>query len=593
MNKLFIPIKDNEVKLGGVQTIFSEISIGETESGWLAEKKMVGYRVQVDANKKLIISLDGPERGDFDLYVKYGEEVSRYNWDFKMITSSADETLTIGPTKKGSYYIMVYSYRGSGDFTLSTKVPSEVVELSYGQQAQGILNGSKEASYYLLRAKNGERLILDVTGPLDADFDLYVRHGARPTNLKYDFKSTSGRSKENITIDSTKKGDYHIMVYSYKGRGEFSISASSGLKASSLIISSKTNLLDKYGTSGLDLIERKIEDYISASNAAGLPATLVYVDDAASLSPHGLSPANPKKAGEIKDLIDDLEKRLSPNHFLILGGHSIIPFHVLPNPCGDDGDLDVPSDNPYASRDEDVLIPERSLGRLPDDNSNDPAFFAALLETATSRIKRAKSDSFGYSANVWKRASEYVYETIEHGDDLRLSPPIINVDLEPNWLNRIGYFYFNLHGSEETRHWYGQISNNYPVAFSPEKLDGAVVENAVVCSEACYGANIIEKAADEAISLAFLAKKVACFVGSTKIAYGPSAPPATDADLIVQKFYEHVKDGITFGEAFLRAKMDFARESIRMSGYLDKTGEKTLLEFVMFADPSLKLEEIE
>jgi len=187
---------------------------------------------------------------------------------------------------------------------------------------------------------------------------------------------------------------------------------------------------------------------------------------------------------------------------------------------------------------------------LPDDNSNDPEFFAALLETATSRIKRAKSSSFGYSANVWKRASEHVYETIEHGDDLRLSPPMINVDLEPDWLNRIGYFYFNLHGSEETRHWYGQIRNNYPVAFSPEKLDGAVVENAVVCSEACYGANIIEKVADEAISLAFLSKKVACFVGSTKIAYGPSVPPATDADLIVQKFYEHVKDGLTFGEAF-------------------------------------------
>jgi hypothetical protein len=30
-----------------------------------------------------------------------------------------------------------------------------------------------------------------------------------------------------------------------------------------------------------------------------------------------------------------------------------------------------------------------------------------------------------------------------------------------------------------------------------------------------------------------------------------------------------------------------------MTGYLDKTDEKTLLEFVMFADPILKLEETE
>ncbi len=106
-------------------------------------------------------------------------------------------------------------------------------------------------------------------------------------------------------------------------------------------------------------------------------------------------------------------------------------------------------------------------------------------------------------------------------------------------------------------------------------------------------ANIINKSVDEAISLKFLEKKAACFVGSTKIAYGPSSPPSTDADLIVLKFYEHIKKGLTFGEAFLRAKQDFAVETIRTNGYLDETGKKTLLEYVMFADPLLKLEEIE
>lgn len=83
-------------------------------------------------------------------------------------------------------------------------------------------------------------------------------------------------------------------------------------------------------------------------------------------------------------------------------------------------------------------------------------------------------------------------------------------------------------------------------------------------------------------------------MGSTKIAYGPSSPPSTDADLLVLKFYEHIKEGLTFGEAFLKAKQDFAAETISMNnGHLDKTGEKTLLEYVMFADPLLKLEEIE
>ncbi len=572
---------------------FIEVSIGEFVSNRLSEKEEKGYKVTVDANQKLVIRLDGPAKQDFDLYVKYNEEATRYNWDFRKITASADETLTIGPTKEGSYYILVYAYRGSGEFILSTEILFEEVELTYGQQVREGLGGSKEARYYLLKAEEGQTLILDLLGPLEADFDLYVRYGERPTNIKYDKRSFSGSSKENITINVTKKGDYYIMVHSYRGGGEFTLSASSGLKPSALIISSKEKLKNKYGQDVFNKIEQKINNYIQALSTVGLYATLVYVDDISCLSPYGLNPVDPGNATDIKELIDDLDKRLNPIYFLILGGHSIIPFHIIPNPCGDDGDTEVYSDNPYASRDEEILIPERALGRLPDDNSKDTAFLVSLLETIVSRIKKAKKFSFGYSAKVWRDASEKVYDTVEYGEELKLSPPVLGTNLQIDWINQRGYFYFNLHGSEETRNWYGQEDDSYPVAFSPENLVDANVENAVICSEACYGANIIDKSVDEAISLKFLEKKVACFVGSTKIAYGPSSPPCTDADLIVLKFFEHIKEGFTFGEAFLRAKQDFARESIGMKGYLDKTEEKTLLEFVMFADPLLKMEEIE
>jgi hypothetical protein len=362
---------------------------------------------------------------------------------------------------------------------------------------------------------------------------------------------------------------------------------------SALVISSKGQLIDKYGEDGFNQIEQKINDYKQALNDVGLTGHLIYVDDENCLSPYELNPVDAKDAIKIKELIDDLDKKLVPSTFLILGGHSIIPFHIIDNPCGDDGDTQVYSDNPYASRDEDILIPERYLGRLPDDSSTNATFIISLLETITSRIKRAKKSSFGLSAKVWTEASEHVYDTIKYGEELKLSPPVLNNNLQIDWINDKGYFYFNLHGSEDTQNWYGQEGSRYPVAFSPDNLANANVENAVICTEACYGANIIGKSVDEAISLKFLERKAACFVGSTKIAYGPSSPPSTDADLIVLKFYEHIKEGLTFGEAFLKAKQDFASETIRMNGSLDKTGEKTLLEYVMFADPLLKLEEIE
>jgi hypothetical protein len=362
---------------------------------------------------------------------------------------------------------------------------------------------------------------------------------------------------------------------------------------SALIISSKGQLIDKYGEDAFNQIEQKINGYIQALSNVGFTGYLIYVDDENCLSPYELNPVDPKDATKIKELIDDLDKKLVPNNFLILGGHSIIPFHIIDNPCGDDGDTQVYSDNPYTSRDEDILIPERALGRLPDDSSTNASFLISLLEAITSRIKRAKKSSFGISAKVWRWASESVYDPIKSGQELKLSPPVLSNNLQIDWINNKGYFYFNVHGSEETPNWYGQEGSRYPVAFSPDNLANANVENAVICTEACYGANIINKSVDEAISLKFLEKKAACFVGSTKIAYGPLSPPSTDADLIVLKFYEHIKEGLTFGEAFIRAKQDFALETIRMYGYLDATGKKTLLEFVMFADPLLKLEEIE
>ena len=63
---------------------------------------------------------------------------------------------------------------------------------------------------------------------------------------------------------------------------------------------------------------------------------------------------------------------------LIVGGPEIVPFHRLPNPL-DDPDIDVPSDNPYATRDENYFIPEWPVGRLPGGSDADPRLLVAAL----------------------------------------------------------------------------------------------------------------------------------------------------------------------------------------------------------------------
>lgn len=154
--------------------------------------------------------------------------------------------------------------------------------------------------------------------------------------------------------------------------------------------------------------------------------------------------------------------------------------------------------------------------------------------------------------------------------------------------------YFDLHGNEDTKYWFGQGNQDNsedPIAFSPDNLEGANVENAIVYSEACYGANIVDKSVDDAICLKFLQKKAACFVGSTKIVYGAYKPPISEADILGLKFLERIKEGLAFGDAFLMARRDYAREAIANSNTLTPKDMKTLLEYVLYADPLLKVME--
>ena len=68
------------------------------------------------------VSLDGPEGLDFDLYIKRGAPPSTKDYDLRAYSSSADETLDVGPTNPGRYYILVRSYKGSGKFKLKIEL---------------------------------------------------------------------------------------------------------------------------------------------------------------------------------------------------------------------------------------------------------------------------------------------------------------------------------------------------------------------------------------------------------------------------------------------------------------------------------------
>jgi hypothetical protein len=422
-----------------------------------------------------------------------------------------------------------------------------------------------------------------------------------------------------------------------------------------VVLTTKTGIKKRFGAKNASVIDLQLRRMVSAiRDNKGWNALLLYADEGRCFQneplPLELPPAKPEDPWSLKLALHDLDAALGKNGqmigaLLIVGGPDVVPFHCLPNPV-DDIDVDVPSDNPYATRDENYFVPEWPVGRLPDgvapqrpnaSTSSEPLMKAIKAITAShkQRTQRAREQSalrrfyrwltgwligraglngvqssFGYTAAVWRRASLSVFSPIGEPRAMRVSPPaMINGSGRAELLPAVRLGYFNLHGLVDAVEWFGQsdplvpsngkeisasglfskhkgeVEVDYPVALRPEDVLNSGRAPQVVFTEACYGAHIIGKTVDEAISLKFMQAGSQAVVGSTCIAYGSISPPLISADLLGHAFWSYIRKGVPAGEALRRAKIALAREMHTQQGYLDGEDQKTLISFVLYGDP--------
>jgi tetratricopeptide (TPR) repeat protein len=392
-----------------------------------------------------------------------------------------------------------------------------------------------------------------------------------------------------------------------------------------VVFTSRYGLEKNYGSKASE-VEAELKRLVSAvGQRPGWRSVLVFGDDPQSLSPWSIRPAKPDDPWDLKLVLVDLDAELAKQGemigaVLIVGGPEIVPFHHLPNPV-DDADVDAPSDNPYATRDENYFIPEWPVGRLPGGSQSDPeplldslrSITRFHLQAPTSRSwfrrslawlvqktwfwSRKMHPSWGYTAAVWRRAAVSVFRPIGAPHAMLVSPPM-QVNGRPGRFHtnqqlpsaQLGYF--NLHGVQDSNDWYGQrdpsepgTTPDYPVALRPQDILNGSGAPKIVFSEACFGAHIINKEVGEALALKFLAGGSQAVVGSTCTAYGSITPPLIAADLLGHTFWRYLREGVPAGEALRRAKIHVAREMLRRQGYLDGEDQKTLITFVYYGDP--------
>lgn len=387
-----------------------------------------------------------------------------------------------------------------------------------------------------------------------------------------------------------------------------------------IVLSSRTHLMQHFDQDGYEAIDAQILELVeSIRRRYGWTAYKIYIDDPQTLDPFALSPVDPSNAWQIKLRLADLDQALSRRGemigaLLIIGGDGIIPFHLLPNPTDDDDEV-IPSDNPYATADENYFIPEWPVGRLPGEDHS-PLILGQLkhivknheIQSAAPqtiwrllrelgfgffRSLAPRAKTLGYSASIWRKSSFAVYKTIGDPNNLYTSPPLEAHRLPAQALRPARLSYFNLHGLEDAPEWYGQrdpmtdqdATVEFPIALRPDDVVNSGRAPKVVFTEACYGANSIRKTPESALSLKFLASGSRAVIGSTKISYGSVRPPLIAADLLGQLFWQYLNKRLPVGEALRRAKVKLAADMHQRQGYLDGEDQKTLISFVLYGDP--------
>jgi hypothetical protein len=363
-----------------------------------------------------------------------------------------------------------------------------------------------------------------------------------------------------------------------------------------VVVANRAGMDAKYGAPGLAVIDAALQRLIAADAARGLATSIIDIDDKKQMAAVSGAPIiNAKDQAGAKRAVDAIYTKLNPDYILLLDGPDVVPHIALSKIPGlTDDDKTIDSDLPYASagafslKASDYLAVTRVVGRLPmTRGSNDAAGFAALIDRSANHAPTAPdqySSYFAISADVWQQSTQLSLSAL-FGDhsDLQISPTGAHPAIDA-YQSRLIHF-INCHGGPGDPSYYGQLAQSYPVSMDSQRTGPNVRPGAVVAAECCYGAELYDNGMignAQPICMSYLLNGAIAFMGSTTIAYGPTASNG-QADLITQYFLERVLQGSSTGRAMLEARQRFV-SSQSMSG---ASNLKTFAQFVLYGDPSV------
>jgi len=367
-----------------------------------------------------------------------------------------------------------------------------------------------------------------------------------------------------------------------------------GSRVTSGIAWSPQSLERKYGAHGRRDVEAALRDLAEAQQAAGLMSSLLAVEGSSTLE---IKKELDERAAQARRDGDPLE------YLLLIGGPEQIPFGSVTDPT--DSTMRLESDNiygseaPFGADSAAHLLPTRRLGRIPDEGgAREPRFLLNQIGNAAvfHRDPAPCADRvFVYCAQAWTEATRHICRSFPPASvEVRTSEPLRTETFDGEWLNDRPCLHFNLHGLPDGGGWKGTGSPDWKLrpALDPTRLIAYQRGGAVVFAQCCYGARIDGRDASSSLALALLKSGARAFVGSLNVAYGVDGARQValeESDLLAASFWRHVRQGLRLGEALVRAREEFDDVMTERLGGLDDDDQKTLLSFVLYGDPTLRL----
>ena len=356
------------------------------------------------------------------------------------------------------------------------------------------------------------------------------------------------------------------------------------LKASSsengIILTNSSKLCSQLSCSKAELIYN-LEDYVKCAKSRGV--NYYFLD----LSDNCVHSNSDSSVENVIKLISKICNVSAPKYLFILGNEDVIGFKTWTN-YSSDSDTDVTSDLVYSVLDltspwDGVKYSFESalrVGRVPSWNGESFVEFLSYFMNAKNNIGTTSTIiPYGLSALVWRKESDDEFSAVS-SSKVDVSPSVTQYNVDERIPSGANLFLFNLHGSDQTKYWYGQEGSDYPEAVCPDNLKRLSTPN-YIGVEACYG-SMYENNKNSASSnvLAALNNKTIALLGSSRIAYGTPCPPGSCADIVIGEFIKQIAKGETAGDSHIAGLKQLCR------GTMDDSDIKTLCEFALYGDPS-------